>query len=30
MDPAELRRRNMIRPEQMPYTNAMGQTYDSG
>ena len=30
MDPAALRRRNMIRPEQMPYTNAMGQTYDSG
>jgi aerobic carbon-monoxide dehydrogenase large subunit len=26
----ELRRRNMIRPEQMPYTNAMGKTYDSG
>jgi carbon-monoxide dehydrogenase large subunit len=30
MDPAELRRRNMIRPEQMPYKNPMGQTYDSG
>ncbi|MDO9074581.1 MAG: xanthine dehydrogenase family protein molybdopterin-binding subunit [Rubrivivax sp.] len=30
MDPAELRRRNMIRPGQMPYTNPMGQTYDSG
>ena len=30
LDPAELRRRNMIRPEQMPYTNPMGQTYDSG
>ena len=30
LDPAELRRRNMIRPEQMPYTNAMGQRYDSG
>jgi carbon-monoxide dehydrogenase large subunit len=30
MDPAALRRRNLIRPEQMPYTNAMGQTYDSG
>jgi carbon-monoxide dehydrogenase large subunit len=26
----ELRRRNMVRPEQMPYRNAMGQTYDSG
>jgi len=30
MDPAELRRRNMIRPDQMPYTNAMGQVYDTG
>jgi carbon-monoxide dehydrogenase large subunit len=30
IDPLELRRRNMIRPEQMPYTNAMGKTYDSG
>ena len=30
MDPAEIRRRNMVKPEQMPYRNAMGQTYDSG
>ncbi|MBS0390825.1 MAG: xanthine dehydrogenase family protein molybdopterin-binding subunit [Proteobacteria bacterium] len=30
MDRVQLRRRNFIRPEQMPYTNAMGQTYDSG
>jgi len=30
MDPAELRRRNMIRPDQLPYKNPMGQTYDSG
>ena len=30
LDPAELRRRNMIRPDQMPYTNPMGQVYDSG
>jgi carbon-monoxide dehydrogenase large subunit len=30
LDPAELRRRNLVRPEQMPYKNAMGQTYDSG
>ena len=30
MDPAALRRRNMVRPEQMPYKNAMGQTYDCG
>ncbi len=30
LDPADIRRRNMIRPEQMPYTNPMAQTYDSG
>ena len=30
LDPAELRRRNFIRPEQMPYRNPMAQTYDSG
>lgn len=30
MDRVQLRRRNFIRPEQMPYTNPMGQTYDSG
>ncbi len=30
LDPAELRRRNMIRPEQMPYKSAMAQAYDSG
>ena len=30
LDPAEIRRRNLIEPEQMPYTNAMGQVYDSG
>jgi carbon-monoxide dehydrogenase large subunit len=30
LDPAELRLRNMIRPEQMPYTNPMAQTYDTG
>jgi len=30
LDPAELRRRNMIRPEQMPYRNPMQKTYDSG
>lgn len=29
-DPAELRRRNMIRPAQMPYRNAMAQVYDVG
>ena len=30
LDPAEIRRRNMIRPDQMPYTNPMDKTYDSG
>ncbi|HJV63325.1 MAG TPA: xanthine dehydrogenase family protein molybdopterin-binding subunit [Albitalea sp.] len=30
LDPSELRRRNLIRPQQMPYTNAMGQVYDCG
>jgi aerobic carbon-monoxide dehydrogenase large subunit len=30
IDGAELRRRNMIRPEQMPYKNPMAQVYDSG
>ena len=30
MDPAELRRRNLIQPSQMPYTNAMEQVYDVG
>jgi len=30
LDPAELRRRNMLQPAQMPYTNPMGKTYDSG
>ena len=30
IDPAELRRRNLIGPERMPYRNAMAQTYDSG
>jgi len=30
LDPAELRKRNLVRAEQMPYRNAMGQTYDSG
>ena len=30
LDPVEIRRRNLIAPTQMPYTNAMGQVYDSG
>lgn len=30
IDRIELRRRNFVRPEQMPYTNAMAQVYDVG
>ncbi len=30
MDPREIRKINFIRPEQMPYKNAVGQVYDSG
>lgn len=30
MDPAELRRRNFIASDEMPYTTALGMTYDSG
>ncbi len=30
MDRTALRRRNFVRPEQMPYTNPMKQTYDVG
>ncbi len=30
MDPAELRRRNFIRPEQFPFTTQLGAVYDSG
>ena len=30
MDPAELRRRNLIQPQQMPYTTPMGEKFDSG
>ena len=29
-DRIDLRRRNLVATSQMPYTNAMGQTYDSG
>jgi len=29
-DRLELRRRNLVRPEQMPYVNAVGSQYDSG
>jgi carbon-monoxide dehydrogenase large subunit len=30
IDPAELRRRNLIGPTEMPYTSATGNVYDSG
>ncbi|MGI9556739.1 MAG: xanthine dehydrogenase family protein molybdopterin-binding subunit, partial [Solirubrobacterales bacterium] len=30
MDPAELRRKNFIRPDEFPYTTAVHATYDSG
>jgi aerobic carbon-monoxide dehydrogenase large subunit len=30
VDRLELRRRNLVRPEQMPYQNAVGSIYDSG
>jgi carbon-monoxide dehydrogenase large subunit len=30
LDPAELRRRNLIQPGEFPYTTVMGATYDSG
>lgn len=30
LDPAEVRRRNYLRPEQFPLTTAMGAKYDSG
>src|SRR5512145_924918 len=30
VDPAELRRRNLIQPGQMPYTTPMGEKFDSG
>lgn len=30
VDPAELRRRNLLSPEQFPYETAVGATYDSG
>jgi len=29
-DPLELRRKNLVPPEKMPYTNAVGARYDSG
>jgi carbon-monoxide dehydrogenase large subunit len=30
IDPVEIRRRNLIAPAAMPYTNSVGQTYDNG
>ncbi len=30
LSPAEIRRRNFIAPESMPFTTALGETYDSG
>lgn len=30
IDPAELRRRNMLQPDQMPYKSPMGEKFDSG
>ena len=30
MDPRELRRRNFLRPDEFPYTTALGSEYDSG
>ena len=30
MDPVELRRRNLLRPEQFPFTSVTGMTYDTG
>jgi carbon-monoxide dehydrogenase large subunit len=30
MDPADVRRKNMVRPDQFPYKNGLGWTYDTG
>ncbi|MFC1575227.1 xanthine dehydrogenase family protein molybdopterin-binding subunit [Gemmatimonadota bacterium] len=30
MDPGEVRRKNLVKPEQMPFDNRMGWEYDSG
>jgi carbon-monoxide dehydrogenase large subunit len=30
LDPAEVRRRNLVRPEELPYTSVTGNVYDSG
>jgi carbon-monoxide dehydrogenase large subunit len=30
LDPAEIRRRNLVRPDELPWTSATGSVYDSG
>ena len=30
LDPAEMRRRNLVRPDELPYTSVTGNVYDSG
>ena len=30
MDPAEIRQKNSVTPDQMPWTNALGFVYDCG
>src|SRR5204863_9881754 len=30
LDPAEIRRRNLVRPDELPYTSATGNVFDSG
>lgn len=30
LDPVEIRRRNLVRPQEMPYTSAVGATYSAG
>jgi carbon-monoxide dehydrogenase large subunit len=30
LDPVEIRRRNLVRPDEFPYTTVVGTTYDSG
>ncbi|HEV8586935.1 MAG TPA: xanthine dehydrogenase family protein molybdopterin-binding subunit [Methylomirabilota bacterium] len=30
LDPAEVRRRNLVRPDELPYTTVTGNVYDSG
>ncbi|WP_353932752.1 molybdopterin cofactor-binding domain-containing protein [Okeanomitos corallinicola TIOX110] len=30
LDPAEVRRKNMVKPDQFPYENGLGWTYDTG